>query len=189
LKRGASSPSIHAQLPGAPERRAAGCAARERLKRTELASWGRAGAMNPVAIISAQNEIRLAELLPLRHSRMAESPWAYYRGAAAVMAADLASRADTGLTVQLGGDAHILNFGLWATPERHLAFDVRDFDETLPGPFEWDVSRLVARIVVLARETGLKARIAEHAVAQCLQTYRDRIATTPQRGNLTSGTT
>lgn len=107
---------------------------------------------------------------------MAESPWAYYRGAAAVMAADLASRADTGLIVQLGGDAHILNFGMWATPERRLSFDLRDFDETLPGPFEWDVSRLVASIVVLARETGVKASDAERAVAQCLQTYRDRIA-------------
>ncbi len=106
---------------------------------------------------------------------MAASPWAYYRGAAAVMAADLASRADTGLTVQLCGDAHILNFGLWATPERRLSFDLRDFDETLPGPFEWDVSRLVASIVVLARECTLKASIAEAAVARCLQTYRDRI--------------
>ena len=128
-----------------------------------------------MAIVSAQNEIRLADLLPLRHSRMAESPWAYYRGAAAVMAADLASRRDTGLNVQLGGDAHILNFGLWATPERRLSFDLRDFDETLPGPFEWDVSRLVASIVVLARETGVKASVAERAVARCLKTYRDRI--------------
>jgi uncharacterized protein (DUF2252 family) len=137
-----------------------------------------------VAIISTQNEIRLAELLPIRHSRMAESPWAYYRGAAAVMAADLASRPDTGLTVQLGGDAHILNFGLWATPERRLAFDLRDFDETLPGPFEWDVSRLVASIVVLARETGVKASVAERAVARCLQTYRDRIGRYAGAGQL-----
>ena len=175
MKRGSASSSIHAQLPSAAERRAAGRAARERLKRNELASWERTDAANPVAIISGQNEIRLAELVPLRHSRMAESPWAYYRGAAAVMAADLASRPDTGLTVQLCGDAHILNFGLWATPERRLSFDLRDFDETLPGPFEWDVSRLVASIVVLARETGLKASVAEQAVARCLQTYRDRI--------------
>jgi uncharacterized protein (DUF2252 family) len=92
------------------------------------------------------------------------------------MAADLASRPDTGLTVQLGGDAHVLNFGLWATPERRLSFDLRDFDETLPGPFEWDVSRLVASIVVLARETGLRESVAEDAVARCLHTYRDRIA-------------
>jgi uncharacterized protein (DUF2252 family) len=175
LKRGAASSSIRGQLPSAAERRAAGRAARERLKRSELASWERTSTTNPVGIISTQNEIRLAELLPIRHSRMAESPWAYYRGAAAVMAADLSSRADTGLTVQLGGDAHILNFGLWATPERRLSFDLRDFDETLPGPFEWDVSRLIASIVVLARETGVRASVAERAVARCLHTYTDRI--------------
>jgi uncharacterized protein (DUF2252 family) len=170
-----ASSSIHAQPVSAAERRAAGRGARERLKPSDLAGWERTGATNPVAIISAQNETRLPELLPIRHARMAESPWSYFRGAAAVMAADLASRADTGLTVQLGGDAHILNFGIWATPERRLSFDLRDFDETLPGPFEWDVSRLVASIVVLARETGLKASDAEQAVARCLQTYRDRI--------------
>ena len=175
MKRRTGISSIHARPPSAAERRSAGRTARERLQRNELADWERTGAANPVAIISAQNEIRLAELLPLRHSRMEDSPWAYYRGAAAVMAADLASRADTGLTVQLGGDAHILNFGLWATPERRLAFDLRDFDETLPGPFEWDVSRLVASIVVLARETGVKPSVAEQAVAQCLQTYRARL--------------
>ena len=184
MKPGTSSRSIHAHLPSATERRAAGRAARERLKRSDLAGWERTGGTNPLAIISAQNEIRLAELLPIRHFRMAESPWAYYRGAAAVMAADLASRADTGLTVQLCGDAHILNFGLWATPERRLSFDLRDFDETLPGPFEWDVSRLVASIVVLARDTGLKASVAEQAVARCLQTYRDRIGQYAEAGQL-----
>ncbi len=175
MKRGTASSSIHAQLPSAAQRRAAGRSARERLKRSELAKWQRTSATNPTAIITAQNEIRLAELLPIRHARMATSPWSYYRGAAAVMAADLGSRPDTGLTVQLCGDAHVLNFGLWATPERRLSFDLRDFDETLPGPFEWDVSRLVASIVVLARESGLKASVAEEAVARCLQTYRDRI--------------
>ena len=175
MKRGTASSSIHAQLPSAAQRRAAGRSARERLKRSELAKWQRTSATNPTAIITAQNEIRLAELLPIRHARMATSPWPYYRGAAAVMAADLGSRPDTGLTVQLCGDAHVLNFGLWATPERRLSFDLRDFDETLPGPFEWDVSRLVASIVVLARESGLRASVAEEAVARCLQTYRDRI--------------
>src|SRR5262249_18466262 len=184
LKRVTASSSIHAQPISAAERRAAGRAARERLKRSDLASWERAGATNPVAIISAQNETRLPELLPIRQSRMAESRWAYYRGAAAVMAADLAPRADPGLTVQLGGDAHILNFGLWATPERRLSFDLRDFDETLPGPFEWDVSRLVASIVVLARETGVTASDAEEAVARCLQTYRDRIGYFAKAGPL-----
>jgi uncharacterized protein (DUF2252 family) len=167
--------SVHAQLPSSAQRRATGRAARERRKRAELAGWERADATDPLALISAQNAIRLPELLPLRYSRMATSPWNFYRGAAAVMAADLASRADTGLTVQLCGDAHVLNFGLWATPERQLSFDLRDFDETLEGPFEWDVSRLVASIVVLAREYGLEMNVAERAVARCLQTYRARI--------------
>ena len=112
------------------------------------------------------------------------SPWAFYRGAAAVMAADLATRAHTGLTVQMCGDAHILNFGLWATPERQLSFDLRDFDETLPGPFEWDVSRLVASIVVLARKHGVKPSVAERAVARCLETYRAQIARYARAGQL-----
>ena len=86
------------------------------------------------ASVLAQNAVRAPDLVPIRHGRMAASPWTYYRGAAAVMAADLASRPDSGLTVQLCGDAHVLNFGLWATPERQLSFDLRDFDETLPGP-------------------------------------------------------
>ena len=102
----------------------------------------------------AQNDIRLPELVPLRHQRMALSPWNFYRGAAAVMAADLASRTHSRIEVQLLGDAHVLNFGLWATPERNLNFDLRDFDETLPGPFEWDVARLATSLVVAARRTG-----------------------------------
>ena len=110
-----------------------------------------------LASLFAQNAIRVEDLLPVRNGRMAATPWTYYRGAAAVMAADLGSRPHSGLTVQICGDAHLLNFGLWATPERQLSFDLRDFDETLPGPFEWDVARLVASIVVLARTSGVRA--------------------------------
>jgi uncharacterized protein (DUF2252 family) len=160
----------------ADERRAAGLAAREGLKRADLARWERAPDADPLAMIAGQDAIRLPDLLPIRYGRMAASSWSFYRGAAAVMASDLASRPDTGLTVQLCGDAHLLNFGLWATPERQLSFDLRDFDETLPGPFEWDVSRLVASIVVLARDNGLKESVAERAVASCLHAYRRRIA-------------
>ena len=126
--------------------------------------------------LTAQEHIRREDLLLIRHGWMSASPWTYYRGAAAVAAADLGSRPNTGLTVQLCGDAHILNFGLWATPERNLFFDLRDFDETLPGPFEWDVSRLVASIVVLARDAGLKPSVADRAVAACLGAYRMRMA-------------
>ena len=125
-----------------------GLAARERLKRGDLGTWYRARAPDPLSILAGENAVRRVDLVPIRYGRMAASPWSFYRGAAGVMASDLASRPDTGLTVQLCGDAHLLNFGLWATPERQLSFDLRDFDETLPGPFEWDVSRLVASVVV-----------------------------------------
>ncbi|MGW7682831.1 DUF2252 domain-containing protein [Kribbella sp. NPDC054772] len=127
-------------------------------------------------ILLAQNTIRAEALLPMRNGRMAATPWTFYRGAAAVMAADLGSRPHGGLIVQLCGDAHLLNFGLWATPERNLSFDLRDFDETLPGPFEWDVARLVASIVVLARTYDVPADRAESAVVACLRTYRERMA-------------
>jgi uncharacterized protein (DUF2252 family) len=106
---------------------------------------------------------------------MALSPWNYYRGAAAVMAADLASQTNSGLLVQLCGDAHVLNFGLWATPERNLMFDLRDFDETLPGPFEWDIKRLAASLSVAARQVGLSAATADTAVLSASKAYRIRM--------------
>ena len=141
----------------AGERRAAGKAARKKTPRSALASWAAEDrGHDALDTILAQNKIRVPELVPIRHYRMAASPWNYYRGAAAVMAADLAAQPSSGLTVQLCGDAHVLNFGLWATPERNLAFDLRDFDETLPGPFEWDVKRFAASLVVAARDSGLE---------------------------------
>jgi uncharacterized protein (DUF2252 family) len=106
---------------------------------------------------------------------MAVSPWNYYRGAAAVMASDLAAQPDSGLIVQLCGDAHVLNFGLWATPERHLSFDLRDFDETLPGPFEWDVKRFAASLVVAARENRISSARAAAAVTAGVEAYRRRM--------------
>jgi uncharacterized protein (DUF2252 family) len=129
-----------------------------------------------LATILAQNQIRVPELVPLRNHRMAASAWNYYRGAAAVMAGDLASRPDSGLTVQLCGDAHVLNFGLWATPERNLSFDLRDFDETYPGlPFEWDVKRLATSLVVAARENGVKPARAAAAVTAGVDAYCRRM--------------
>ena len=125
--------------------------------------------------ILAQNQARVPALIPIRHQRMAVSPWNYYRGAAAVMAADLASQPASGLTVQLCGDAHVLNFGLWATPERNLAFDLRDFDETLAGPFEWDVKRFATSLVVAARENRLKKSTAAAAVTAGVEAYRVRM--------------
>jgi len=158
------------------ERRAAGKAARKRARRRALGYWTEDDrGHDALQTILAQNKIRVPELVPIRHHRMAASPWNYYRGAAAVMAADLASQPDSGLTVQLGGDAHVLNFGLWATPERNLGFDLRDFDETLPGPFEWDVKRFAASLVVAARQHETGQAAADAAVTAGVEAYRRRM--------------
>src|SRR5947208_8524875 len=170
------TPVPHDLAATSAERRAFGKGARQRVPRGMLGSWSEEDrGHDPLKTILAQNQIRVPELIPLRHQRMAVSPWNYYRGAAAVMAADLGSQPDSGLMVQLCGDAHVLNFGLWATPERNLAFDLRDFDETLPGPFEWAVARLVASIVVLGRTYGVRADRSDAAVPASLRTYRARM--------------
>jgi uncharacterized protein (DUF2252 family) len=158
------------------ERRASGRAARKRARRGTLGYWAEEDRRHDaLETILAQNQIRAPELLPIRHQRMAASPWNYYRGAAAVMAGDLACEPDSGLMVQLCGDAHILNFGLWATPERNLSFDLRDFDETLPGPFEWDIKRFAASVVVAARENRMKPAKAAAAVTAGLEAYCRRM--------------
>src|SRR5215472_11837912 len=158
------------------ERRTSGRAARTRARRGTLGCWREEDRWHDaLETILAQNQTRAAELVPIRHQRMAASPWNYYRGAAAVMAADLACQPDSGLMVQLGGDAHVLNFGLWATPERNLAFDLRDFDETLPGPFEWDVKRFAASLVVAARENGMTPAKAAAAVTAGVEAYCRRM--------------
>ena len=178
------SPAGTSRPPAAPpdlpatsdERRAAGRAGRKRVRRHALRQWAEEDrGHDALRTILAQSEFRVPELVPIRHYRMAVSPWNYYRGAAAVMAADLASQPDSGVTVQLGGDAHVLNFGLWATPERNLAFDLRDFDETLPGPFEWDVKRFAASIVVAARQNGIGRAAADAAVTAGVDAYQQRM--------------
>jgi len=159
------------------ERRARGRAARRVAPRSGLGIWSAEGrGHDALTTILDQNAMRVPELLALRHGRMSVSPWNYFRGAAAVMAADLGSRPHSGIEVQLCGDAHVLNFGLWATPERNLFFDLRDFDETLPGPFEWDVLRLAASVVVAAREIGVRRRQAHAAVAAAVGSYATRMA-------------
>jgi uncharacterized protein (DUF2252 family) len=158
------------------ERRASGKAARQRASRGGLGHWDEADrGHDALESILAQNQIRVPSLLPIRYQRMAASPWNYYRGAAAVMAADLAARPDSGLAVQLCGDAHLLNFGLWATPERNLLFDLRDFDETLPGPFEWDVRRFATSVVVAARENRIKPSRVAAAVTAGVAAYCRRM--------------
>ena len=158
------------------ERRRMGQAARRRLPRSGAGQWDPSlRRHDALTTILAQNEIRVPDLLPIRHGRMAVSPWNFYRGAAAVMASDLALEPDSGLHVQLCGDAHVLNFGLWATPERNLLFDLRDFDETLPGPFEWDLKRLVASLVVAGRESGVSEKKAHEAVEAAVGAYQFRM--------------
>jgi uncharacterized protein (DUF2252 family) len=168
----------HDVAASAAERRELGRDARVLAPRADLGEWDETmRGHDPIETLLAQNDIRLADVVPLRHQRIAASPWNFYRGAAAVMAADLASRPHSRLPVQLCGDAHVLNFGLWATPERNLNFDLRDFDETLPGPFEWDVARLAASIVVAARENGIKRGRSDAAVTAAVEAYRRRMRT------------
>jgi Uncharacterized protein conserved in bacteria (DUF2252) len=137
---------------------AAGKAARQLAPLGSHQDFSAAGSRDAVGLLVGQAKSRVPELVPVRHGRMLVSPFAYYRGAALVMAADLAGMRSSGLRVQLCGDAHLSNFGAFASPERRLVFDLNDFDETLPGPFEWDVKRLVASMAVAGRDNGLGAR-------------------------------
>jgi uncharacterized protein (DUF2252 family) len=139
---------------------------------------------DPVELLERQGPSRVAELLPIRYGRMVSSPFAFYRGAALVMAADLAASPHTGLRAQLCGDAHLSNFGLYASPERHLVFDLNDFDETLPGPFEWDVKRLAASLEIAARSQSFKAKEARAIVLGAVRSYREsmrQFATMPNQ--------
>lgn len=127
---------------------------------------------DPVELLESQAATRVSELVPIRHGRMLASPFAFFRGAALIMASDLAATPRSGLQVQLCGDAHLSNFGLFASPERSLVFDINDFDETLPGPWEWDVKRLAASVAVAGRENGYRARQRERAVLAGVAAYR-----------------
>ena len=133
---------------------AAGKAARARVPLESHREFDPAPSRDPVGLLLEQAESRIPELVPVRHGRMLVSPFTFYRGAALPMAADLAGTPSPGFRVQLCGDAHLSNFGAFGSPERRLVFDVNDFDETLPGPFEWDVKRLVASLVVAGRDNG-----------------------------------
>jgi uncharacterized protein (DUF2252 family) len=139
---------------------------------------------SPVGILRAQDGARVKELVPIRYGRMSESAFKFYRGSAAIMAYDLSSQKWTPGHTQICGDAHLSNFGVFASPERDLVFDVNDFDETLPGPFEWDVKRLVASFVLAARDRGFKRKEARIAVRAALQAYRNTIAELAQMGTL-----
>ena len=139
---------------------------------------------DPVGILRAQDDARVQDLVPIRYGRMSASAFAFYRGSAAIMAYDLSSQKWTPGHTQLCGDAHLSNFGVFGSPERDLVFDVNDFDETLPGPFEWDVKRLVASFVLAARDRGFKRREARTAVAAALEAYRAAITELAHLGTL-----
>ncbi|SCK28640.1 Uncharacterized conserved protein, DUF2252 family [Streptomyces sp. AmelKG-E11A] len=159
--------------------------ARKLVPRSAHGAWiPAAGRPDPVAVLERQDAYRVRQLLPIRYGRMALSPFAFLRGGAAVMAADLAALDGSGLNVQLCGDAHLLNFGLFASPERALLFDLNDFDETFPGPFEWDVKRLAASATVAARENGLGRGQARAAARESVKRYRLTMRRLAERGEL-----
>jgi len=154
-----------------------GKAARTAVPRRALGAWQPAADRpDPIELLRAQDVRRQQDLVPIRWGRMSASPFAFYRGAAALMAADLAPLPRTGFTVQLCGDAHLSNFGMYASPDRTLLFDVNDFDETLPGPFEWDVKRMAASFVIAGRCTGLAEAAAGDAALAAARAYRERMA-------------
>ncbi|HVA04995.1 MAG TPA: DUF2252 domain-containing protein [Acidimicrobiales bacterium] len=139
---------------------------------------------DPIALLDAENDGRLAHLVPVRWGRMLESPFAFLRGAAGLMAADLARTASTGLHVQLCGDAHMANFGVFASPERRLLFDVNDFDETTPGPWEWDLKRLATSAVVIGRVAGIEPEAQAEAAHAAARAYRRHMARFAVMGRL-----
>ncbi len=151
-----------------------GRAARSETPRSSHALWEPpVNRVDPVVILRKQARRRVPELVPIRHGRMLASPFAFFRGAAAVMAADLSATPVTGIQVQLCGDAHLANFGGYAAPDRKLVFDLNDFDETLPGPWEWDVKRLAASVAVSARDLGFAVADRRAAVTRAVLSYRE----------------
>ncbi len=163
--------------PTIAERQRRGRVARAQTPREQLAAWQpSAGRADPVALLVGQETSRVQELVPVRHERMATSAFAFYRGAALLMAADLAATPRSGLDVQLCGDAHLSNFGLFGAPDRSVVFDVNDFDETNPGPFEWDVKRLATSFVLAARDSGFPKKAGWAAAEAASASYRESMA-------------
>lgn len=171
--------------PTPDERAARGRKGRERSPRTGLGKWEpAAGREDPVTILERQAETRVPELVPLRYARMLTSAFAFYRGAAAIMAADLASTPDSGIRAQLCGDAHLSNFGGFSAPDREIVFDVNDFDETYHGPWEWDLERLVASVEIAGRDREFSRRERRDAVAAAAAGYRTHMRELAELGNL-----
>ena len=171
--------------PGVAERVARGQAARADVPRSAHAEFDPGPKRpDPIALLERQAETRVPELVPIRYGRMLVSPFTFYRGAALIMASDLATTPTTGLRVQLCGDAHLSNFGVFGSPERRLLFDINDFDETLPGPFEWDVKRLAASLEVAGRDRGFADADRDVIVRACVRAYRTAMAQFAGQPNL-----
>jgi uncharacterized protein (DUF2252 family) len=159
------------------ERMARGKAARAEVPRSRHAVFEPArGRVDPIKVLEGQAKTRVPELVPIRYGRMLVSPFTFYRGAAKIMAGDLAATPRSGLTVQCCGDAHLSNFGVFASPERRLVFDLNDFDETLPGPWEWDVKRLAASMLIAARDNGFAVKNQDQIVLDTVEGYRTAMA-------------
>src|SRR5262245_54060077 len=167
------------------ERAARGKAARAEVPRSRHAVFEPAAdRVDPVRLLERQAESRVPELVPIRYARMLVSPFTFYRGAALIMAHDLAPTPRSGLTVQCCGDAHLSNFGVFASPERRLVFDINDFDETLPGPWEWDIKRLAVSMLIAARDNGYRVSDEERVVLDTVAGYRTAMAEFASMKNL-----
>src|ERR1700758_4547390 len=163
--------------PSIDDRKAKGLEARDRAAPSSHTKWRPAADRpDPVALLEEQDTTREPDLVPVRHGRMMVSPFTFYRGAAKIMAADLAGTPVAGFHAQLCGDAHLSNFGLFASPERKLIFDLNDFDETLPGPFEYDVKRMAASFTIACRNNGFSAADTRAVTATAVRSYREAMA-------------
>ena len=171
--------------PSVDDRKAVGLEARDQAALSSHTKWRPAADRpDPVGLLEDQDTTREPDLVPVRHGRMMVSPFTFYRGAAKIMAADLKDTPVAGLEVQLCGDAHLSNFGLFASPERILLFDVNDFDETLPGPFEYDVKRMAASFTIAARNNGFAKADAREVTLASVRAYREAMASFAQLGTM-----
>ncbi|BFM40219.1 DUF2252 domain-containing protein [Synechocystis sp. LKSZ1] len=169
-------PSFQSQFLARSERLTQGKLLRDKLPRTVHGAWSPPkDRRDPIDILEASNEGRLPELIPIRYGRMLRSPFTFFRGSAALMAYDLAGLPNTGIEVQACGDCHLLNFGLFATPERNLVFDLNDFDETHPAPWEWDLKRLAASFVIASRDNDLTDAEAQSVAITSVRAYREHL--------------
>src|SRR5690349_22370180 len=178
-------PPVKVEHPTLEERTARGKAARADVPRSVHAEWVPAtDRRDPVRLLERQARTRVPELVPIRYGRMLVSPFTFYRGAAMLMAQDLAATPRSGFNVQCCGDAHLSNFGVFASPERRLVFDLNDFDETLHGPWEWDVKRLAVSMVVAARSNGFTVSEQEAIVRTTVASYRTAMRKFAEMRNL-----